>query len=480
MTSSKANDRRRAKIIATLGPATRAPERIRAVLAAGADVVRLNLAHDDPGAHVQAASLARSEAARLGRTVGVLVDLPGPKMRTGPVTGDAVTLEPGAHFTITQDDVEGSSERVSTTVEGLADMVSEDGEIFLADGEIVLQVLNSSGRDVHTRVIRGGVLRSRKGMHVPEAEGAVQPFSSEDRRALEVGLGLNADLIGLSFVRDAKDVRVVRDALPERDCRPLLVAKIETSSALSNLDSIIDEAEAVMVARGDLGIQTPLRRVPLLQKEIIGACNRAGKSVITATQMLESMTRSPLPTRAEVTDVANAVIDGTDALMLSEETAVGDDPARAVTTMVEIAVSAETRPCGEHRPSARERDDDRVSWAVARAAVHAAEDVGVAAILCPTRTGATPRRVAAFRPTMPIIALSGDDTTIGSLTLAWGVVPLPFTAMQEAKDIREEIERTTKACREAGLLAAGDLVAVVAGSPGPRAGRTDYVRIARA
>jgi pyruvate kinase len=480
MTKRAEADRRRVKIIATLGPATQSRERLREVLQAGADVVRLNLAHGDPQTHVQSASLARSEAAGLGRAVGILVDLPGPKMRTGAIAEDAVTLSPGDDLVLVADDIEGDSEQVSTTVDDLAGIVSKDSEIFLADGEIVLRVRATKGGDVHTAVVRGGVLRSGKGMHVPEADRAVQPFSSEDRRALEVGLQLDANLVGVSFVRDAKDIRTVRDALPQSDCRPLLVAKIETSSALSSLEEIIDEADAVMVARGDLGIQTPLRKVPLLQKDIIGACNRAGKTVITATQMLESMTHSPLPTRAEVADVANAVLDGTDALMLSEETAIGDDPARAVATMAEIAAAAEIRPCGDQRPSPRERVDDRVSWAVARAAVHAAEDLGVAAILCPTRTGSTPRRVAAFRPPMRIIGLSGDENTIGSLALAWGVVALRVPSMEEAKDVREEIERTTRAARVAGFVNAGDLVAVVAGSPGPRAGRTDYVRIARA
>jgi pyruvate kinase len=479
MMSEKDRLRPRAKIVATLGPATRTPESIRAVLEAGADVVRLNLAHADAQTHVRAASIAREQAAALGVAVGVLVDLPGPKMRTGEVTGGEVNLTTGARFTISEDSTEGSEERVCSTVERLADMVSAGDDIFLADGEIVLKVETTDGGDVHTSVVRGGVLRSRKGMHVPRAEGVVEPFSEDDRKALETGLRLETDLIGLSFVRDAKDVRRVRDSLPQMECHPLLVAKIETGAALDNLDEIIDEADAVMVARGDLGIQAGLSRVPLLQKEIIAACNKAGKTVITATQMLESMTTSPMPTRAEVTDVANAVLDGSDALMLSEETAVGEDPPRAVRTMAEIACNAEFRPCGAERPSARDRDDDRVSWAVARAAVHAAEDAGVAAVLCPTRSGATPRRVAAFRPSMPIVGLSGDHTTIGALCLAWGVVPLHLDSMQEAKDTSEEVERTIKAGRGAGLLEPGDLVAIAAGSPGPRAGRTDYVRIAR-
>ncbi|CAN5511755.1 pyruvate kinase [soil metagenome] len=471
--------RRRTKIVATLGPATSEPDAIRNVLAAGVDVVRLNLAHDDAQGHERNARLARDTATELERVVGVLVDLPGPKMRTGPIAGDVAFLRAGGHFTLTQKVVEGSSECVSTSVKGLAGMVSRGNTIYLADGAIVLEVESTDDDDVRTSILRGGALRSRKGMHVPQAEGAVQAFSTGDRRALDLGLRLEADLVGVSFVRDARDVKRVRAELPDAECRPLLVAKIETSSAVDHLDEIISEADAVMVARGDLGIQTPLRSVAMLQKEIIEACNKAGKAVITATQMLESMTRAPLPTRAEVADVANAVLDGTDALMLSEETAIGDYPAETVATMADIALSAETRPGSSEKPSPKDRHDDRVSWAVARAAVNAAEDVAVAAIVCPTRTGSTPRRVAAFRPTMPIIGLSGDETTIGALALAWGVIPVRVPSMYEAKDTREEVERATLACRRASLAQPGQLVAVVAGSPGPRAGRTDYVRIAR-
>jgi pyruvate kinase len=441
--------------------------------------VRLNLAHGHADTHSRTAAQARKQAKALGRAIGVLVDLPGPKMRTGPIAGGSVALRAGESFTLAAGDSEGNERRVGTSVEDLAHMVSSGDVVYLADGEIVLHVTSIEGDEVTTIVERGGVLRSRKGMHVPGAERAVEAFTAADRVALEVGLGLKADLVGLSFVRDADDVRRVRAALPRRGRKPGLVAKIETRAAVEHLDEIVAEADAVMVARGDLGIQMPLRTVPLLQKEIIGACNRAGRPVITATQMLESMVRAPRPTRAEVADVANAVIDGTHALMLSEETAVGDDPSRAVATMAEIAASAEQHPCVTEEPSVRERDDDRVSWAVARAAVQAAEDTSVAAVLCPTRTGATPRRVAAFRPSMPIVGLSGEGVTLGALALVWGVIPLHVPAMKEARDAREEVERATAVARAEGIVRSGELVAVVAGSPGPRAGRTDYVRIAR-
>jgi pyruvate kinase len=283
-------------------------------------------------------------------------------------------------------------------------------------------------------------------------------------------------------VRDAEDIRRARAAIPSSGHRPALVAKIETRSALDHLDEIILEADIVMIARGDLGIQVPLHRVPLIQKDIIRRCNQTATPVITATQMLESMTREPMPTRAEVTDVANAVFDGTDALMLSEETAIGEDPPLAVRTMSDIAMAAEAdeayKPGLTELPDVRKADDP-VAWAVAHAAVQAAQDLGVKAILCPTRSGATPRRVSAFRPRPPIIGLSDSHETAGALSLAWGVIPYLFDSEHAPEAVEEDVERTRQAALDAGVVAPGDLVALVAGTPGPRAGNTDYLRIVR-
>lgn len=471
---------RRTKIIATVGPASWGKKEVRSLLEAGADVVRINLAHGTKDEHATAIRNAREQAKELGRVVGVLADLPGPKMRTGPLVRDEVELKSGDRFTLTSEDVEGDWTKVSTTMDNIADLVQEDDEIYLADGEIVLEVKEISGGDVITEIKRGGTLRSRKGMHIPRAEKKVESFTHDDTAALEEALRLKVDFVGLSFVRDADDVRKVKEALPKKGRRPLVVAKIETGSAVEHLEDIVAEADAVMVARGDLGIQLPLQMVPVLQKRIIGACNEAGKPVITATQMLESMTRNPLPTRAEAADVANAVFDGTHALMLSEETAVGQYPSQAVAQMVQIAEASEVdRDALIVEPLSHHMHEDRVSWAVAHAAVEAAEDLGVAAILCPTRSGSTPFRVAAFRPSMPIVGLSEKPDTLGSLTLVWGVTPLPVEQPQEGVSAEEDVERAWKAAKAAGIVAQGDHVAIVAGSPGRRAGRTDYVRIAR-
>ncbi len=315
---------RRTKIVATVGPATAAPGPLRELLAAGVDVVRLNAAHADMATHAANARRVRELSQGLGRSVGVLVDLPGPKIRSGLVAGDAVELLSGQEFLLTDSDEGcGDAHRVGTTLPNFARWAQPGDDVYLADGAIVLRVLASVGDDVRTEVVRGGTLRSRKGMHLPRAEAHVDPFTERDAQALDMAIAAKVDFLGLSFVRGPDDVERVRALLPKRGARPALVPKIETAASIENLNGIIEVADAVMVARGDLGIQMPARRVPLLQKEIIRRCNAAGKPVITATQMLESMTRSPLPTRAEVNDVANAVLDGTDALMLSEETAVG-------------------------------------------------------------------------------------------------------------------------------------------------------------
>ena len=470
---------RRTKIVATIGPASSEPDALKALLHAGVDVVRLNAAHGTSDEHIEQATNARAAAATLNRTVGVLVDLPGPKLRTGPVVNDEVELRIDHHVVLTAEPIEGDAHRVSTTIPDLARWVRVGDEVFLADGAIVLCVEKIDDDDVECRVLREGLLRSRKGMHVPRAEGHVEPFTEADSIALDMAVKIKADFVGLSFVRRPEDVEAVRARLPKRGARPQLVAKIETAVALDHLAGIVTAADAVMVARGDLGIQVPARRVPLIQKEIIRFCNMAGKPVITATQMLESMTRSPLPTRAEVNDVANAVIDGTDALMLSEETAVGVYPVDTVRTMAEVAEAAECWPSSRVEPAgaAAANDDDRVAWAVAHAAVQAAEDLGVAAIVCPTQSGTTARRVAAFRPTVPIVGSSDQPEALGGLSLVWGVRPLP---VQPGAGGPAQLEDALREARDAGIVHAGELVAVVSASKGKRAGSTDTVRIVRA
>jgi pyruvate kinase len=476
-------EHRRTKIVATLGPACLGPDRLRGLIGAGADVVRINFAHGSPEDHRVALGYAREAAETVGRMIGAAADLPGPKMRTGPIAGGETELHDGSTVTMTTGDVEGNAERFSTTVEGLGSLVEPGEEIFLSDGAIAVRVLDvANNGEVHARVERGGALKSRKGMHLPSSENKIEAFTSVDERALDAACDMGIDYVGLSFVRDAEDIERVRAHLRSRRANVQVVAKIETRSAIQNLDQIVSTADAVMVARGDLGVQLPLREVPFLQKRIISQCNRLGRPVITATEMLESMTENRLPTRAEVADVANAVLDGTDAVMLSGETAVGKHPVETVQAMHGIVGAADAQKTA-YRAASQAMDEsihDPVSWAIARAAVQAAEDLNVAVIVCPTRSGATAKRVSAFRPRMPILGLAHRPDAVGALALYWGVTPALFEFLPEERLGDEGVKRAADAALTAGMARPGDLVAVVAGGPAPRAGSTDLVRIVRA
>ncbi len=469
---------RRTKIVATIGPATSEPDALKALLAAGVDVVRLNAAHGTPEVHAERATLARAAAASLDRVVGVLIDLPGPKLRTGPVENDEVELRVDSPFVLTAQAIVGDEHRVSTTVPQLAQWVRIGDEVFLADGAIVLCVEAISGEDVECRVVRAGLLRSRKGMHVPRAEGHVDPFTDADAVALEMAVQIKADFVGLSFVRRPEDIEAVRARLPKRGARPHLIAKIETAVALDHLAGIVATADAVMVARGDLGIQVPARRVPLIQKEIIRFCNMAGKPVITATQMLESMTRSPLPTRAEVNDVANAVIDGTDALMLSEETAVGIYPTDTVRTMAEVAEAAEGWPGSRPRPRAPPQRTTTIACLGGRARGRASGRG--------SRRGRDPvpdpeRNHRAARRRVPAVGSDrgnlGSDRRARRAQLGLGRAP----ARDRTRQVGTGADRRRGQGRDdRGIVHKGDLIAIVSASQGKRAGSTDTVRVVRA
>jgi pyruvate kinase len=466
--------KRRTKIVATLGPSTEDPASLRAVVEAGTDVVRLNGAHGTPASHAVAADRARAAAAELGRNLGVLVDLPGPKLRIGGVPGDEIELEAGATFALTSEGEPPSEPGVTTNVPGIGRFVDVGDVVWLADGEILLDVQKVHGDRVVTEVVRGGVLRSRKGLALPDSDGVLDPFTPADREVLDLACRIGAELVGVSFVASDDDVQRVRAALDEASVYPLLVAKVETRRAVDHIEEIVAAADAVMVARGDLGVQIGVARTPLAQKEIIGLCNRAGRPVITATQMLESMTRSPLPTRAEASDVANAVLDGTDALMLSEETGVGSHPAEAVATMARLAVAAESWQPPPPPVAVGDPNGDGPVTAVAHAAVQAARESGAAAIVCRTATGATPRRIASLRPDVPIVAVTEKPVVAGHLALVWGVTAV--TASAAGDDPRGIVA----AARAAGTVPAGALVAVVAGPPADSPGGAGSVHVAPA
>lgn len=470
---------RRTKIVATLGPKTNDPASLRALFEAGTDVVRLNYAHGDAEFHETAAEMIRAQAREAERPVAILVDLPGPKLRTGAIGSEGLDLEAGSHCVLTSSP-DAAAQRVPTNVPEFGSMVAPGNEILLADGEIALRVRSVEGDDVHTEVVNGGVLTSGKAIHVPFSEERVSVFTQRDWEGLETALRVQAQYVGLSFVGSSDHIRRMRQALDERDHSPRLVAKIETASAVNNLDDIIPEADAVMVARGDLGMQTPMRRVPLLQKEIVGACNRRGVPVITATQMLGSMVCSPVPSRAEVGDVVNAVLDGSDALMLADETAVGDFAPRVVRVMTDSIESAEAFPVERLVPPCDGgQDEDHISWSMAHAAVQAAEHLNAAAIVCPGRTGDRARKIAAFRPSMPILAFTPHHNVQNALSLTWGVTPVLVEA-PENESPAEKNRRAVAAGIAAGLIKPAELLIVAAGDVGLARDGIEAVEVVRA
>ncbi len=463
---------RKVKIVATIGPATSSESALLEIVEAGVDVIRINGAHGDVNSITNRVALVRKAAANCDKPVGILVDLPGPKMRVGVMKEEEIPLEEDDTISIVNESVLGTRESISTTVADLHKIVEKNDPIILADGQIRSIVESVDGNVIKLRILNSGILKSKKGFFLPNAEDKITPFSDVDRKIIEASIQANVDFLGLSFVRRGSDVEEIRAMVPKTSTTHL-IAKIETRSAVDELPSILATSDAIMVARGDLGIQLDITRVPLLQKEIIRACNQAGLPVITATEMLESMTTSPIPTRAEVGDVANAVLDGTDAVMLSGETAVGRFPSETVKTMADVALQAETWR-KRRVPDVCVLGDDSVAWAVAHAVVQAAEDLSVKAILCPTRSGATAQRIAAYRPSSTIVGISRDESILSRLSLIWGVQPV---LMREEIIPEKEVDQIIDLSCKAGYIKKGDLVAVASGSAGRKAGGTDSIRV---
>jgi pyruvate kinase len=475
---------RRTKIVATLGPASDSPERIGALLEAGVDVVRLNLSHGTVEEHLHRLALVRDMSVASQRTVAVLADLPGPKVRSGEfpdggsflAEGDAVKLVPG--------DGPSSHHLIHVEYPTLLDDLDVGDRVVLGDGAIQLVV---TGREstptagvVHTRVVTGGRAQGRPGVHIP-AERLRLTAPTEHDLALAAAMGAaGVDFLAVSFVRSADDIRRVREVVARSGVQ--LVAKIETAPAIAAIDDICEAADVVMVARGDLGIECPLEDLPHLQKRVIRHCVEAGVPVITATQMLESMIQSPSPTRAEVTDVANAVFDGTDALMLSAETAIGHDPALVVRTMAGIAARAEREAqysqWGTRLGRVQRRywpsGPSRITLAVTHAAWQAAMDLEVAAILCCTRSGRTVRAMSRFRPEARLVGLSPDPVTVRQMAVSWGVVPLQVDTYASTDEL---VWFAVERALQAGIIVHGDTVVVLAGAPDRPSAATDVLRV---
>jgi len=466
---------RRTKIVCTIGPATETPAKLREIIEAGADVLRLNYSHGTPEEHQVRAQAIRGVAAELGKPVAILQDLPGPKIRLGTFRSGRIELHSGDLFTLTTEQVEGNERRASVNYPKLATEIRAGQSILLADGHVELKIESIRKPDIHCRVLSGGVLSNYKGVNVPRGALSIKAFTQQDRKLLLAGLETGVDMTALSFVRSSKDVASARRFLKTHKANLPLMAKIEKPEAVDAIDEVISAVDAVMVARGDLGVEIPAADVPIVQKDIIAKSVRQAKPVVTATQMLRSMVESPRPTRAEAADVANAVLDGTDAVMLSEETAVGAYPVEAVKTIAQIAERAETRlfiqsPFTTLLPP----EPGNISDAIGHAACLLAYSAGAQAIICFTRTGKTAQLVAKHRSKTPIIAVSPSQDTVHRLMLTWGVFPL---LSEEFESTSMMVATCLKLARESGVVSPGNRVVVVGGASSTQPGQTDFLRI---
>lgn len=467
---------RRAKIVATLGPASDSESIIRALIEAGVSVFRLNFSHGTPAEHRRRAEWVRRISAEMGLAVAILQDLPGPKLRTGIFSGGPITLREGDTVLLTGRQVEGSATLIPVSYPDLATDVPPGSRILLDDGRLELRALAAEGVDLRCRIVHGGALSDHKGVNFPDVPLRLTALTPQDRADLAFGLSLGVDYVALSFVRCADDVRAARQLIAAAGCTTPLIAKIEKPQALDDLPAILEESDGVMVARGDLGVELPPERVPILQKEIIEQANACGKLVIVATQMLESMLHNPRPTRAEASDVANAVIDGADAVMLSGETAVGEYPVEAVQMMARIVVEAERS--GRHGDIGGVWSQCHAAPTYAHAISHAAReivhDMALKAIVAFSQSGFTARLIAKDRPGVPILAVTPDETVWRQMALLWGVTPVLSPFAQDTDGLIRLVEEELVA---RGHLAAGDLVVVMGGMPVAARGLTNFLKI---
>lgn len=462
---------RKTKVIATLGPASSSAAMVEHLLDAGVDVFRLNFSHGSNQEKKRVIGVVREVAERRGKEVGILADLQGPKIRTGRMANGALPLAKGEELDITTDEVVGRPGLISTVYRELPHDVKPGSRILLDDGLIELKVLAVNGNRVHCTVVEGGVLKDLKGINLPGVDVSSPSLTPKDRVDLEFCLEAGVDFIALSFVRTSADVEELKRIIYAHGQQVPVVAKIEKPEALRNFKAILKAADGIMVARGDLGVEIRAERVPLIQKKIIRACNLVGKPVITATQMLESMISHPRPTRAETSDVANAILDGTDAVMLSGETASGQFPVEAVKTMVKVARDIErSEPL---RPPRREAPSYNIAEAVAEAACHAAATLKAKAIVAFTQSGSTAALVSKFRPPLPVIAFTPFPAIRRRLALYWGVQTRPVGAVGGTDQQIEEVEKT--------LLASGfrkgDVVVITMGVPVEARGSTNLMRV---
>jgi pyruvate kinase len=465
---------RRAKIVCTLGPATSTPQRLRELVVAGMDVARLNLSHGSYADHEKVYREIRAASEESGRAVCVLVDLQGPKIRTGRFSRGPVELASGDRFTITTRDVDGDKTTVSTTYQGLPKDVRPGDRLLIDDGKLTLIAREVSDTDVVTEVVEGGTLSNNKGINLPGVAVSVPAMSDKDREDLRWALGLPADVIALSFVRSASDIDEVHTVMDEVGLRLPVIAKIEKPQAVDNLQEIVQAFDGVMVARGDLGVEMPLEQVPLVQKQAVESARRQAKPVIVATQVLESMIENSRPTRAEASDAANAVLDGADALMLSGETSVGAYPIEAVRTMARIIENTEEHGLERIQPLGTRPHTQ--GGAVTAAAAEIGELLNVKYLITFTQSGDSARRLSRLRPRIPMLAFSPVQHTRSKLALAWGIETFLVPMVRHTDQMAMMVDDTLLAT---GRAAEGDVVVIVAGSPPGIPGSTNALRVHR-
>jgi pyruvate kinase len=464
---------RHAKIVCTLGPASHAPKVVERLVRAGMDVARLNFSHGTHAEHGRAIAAVRAASGRHSKPIALLADLQGPKIRTGKLrSGEAVHLRAGQSFVITTRKAEGTAEGVSTSFAPLPREVRRGDRILLADGLIELRVISTSAREVRCRVVNGGELREYQGINLPGVRLRTPALTAKDRRDLTFALRQGVNYIAVSFVQRASDLVLARRLIRRAGSDTPVIAKLEKPEAIENLDEILAEADGVMVARGDLGVEMPPEQVPVVQKQVIARAREFRLPVITATQMLESMTVNPRPTRAEASDVANAVFDGTDAVMLSAETATGRYPVETVQMMDRIVREAEAAGAAALRP--KHTGGLGVGEAISEAICHAAEELKMKVIAVFTQSGWTGRLVSQYRPRAPIIAFSPIQETRRRLSLLWGVLP---RRIEPVKDIDSLARTAERRLLEEKLVRKGDVVGLVAGTPLGIRGTTNFLKL---
>ncbi|MEX0681465.1 MAG: pyruvate kinase [Balneolales bacterium] len=468
---------RRTKLVCTIGPSSSSPEMIERLIRSGMDVARLNFSHGSHEVHRKNILTIREISEKLDINIPILMDLQGPKIRVGRMKDDGAILANDTYVKLTPDDVDGDSEVIPVDYPNLAVDVKAGNTILMDDGLLELKIVKISGEDITARVINGGFLKSRKGVNLPDVKTSISAITEKDENDLAFGLNQGVDFIAISFVRTASDVQELISKVRVQGSNAGIIAKIEKPEALNEIDDIIQQADGIMVARGDLGIEIASERVPLIQKDIIKKCKIAGKPVITATQMLESMMDNPRPTRAESSDVANAVLDGTDAVMLSGETAAGKFPVEAVQTMDKICRNVESKAKTIYQtldfvqPEWRAK---QIIESLSFSCVTISEAVEARLIATITHSGNTARRIAKFRPAVPVIAFTESVEVRRQLNLVWGVTSVRLEALF---DTDASVKRMEEYLKQTGLVMRGDRIVVATGMPVSRRGRTNMIKV---